>query len=439
MIQIPASLPALLGSSGDTLGLVRRLETGAVLTGRVQRSGAEGTTPILIGSATLQLVLSAPVEPGTVVQIWSEKGTLLVEPQAPPGESEAHPPSPGLSSSSQAPLAGQGFSPAQILARVLQAHNLPTQLENLQVLQAALGNFPSEQAPVLALLLARNVLITPENLVMVRERLRARGNLGKELGQLAGEISNLLGTGPARGSERLSALLVRIQGILSWDQTGDLSDRIERLKDFLGTLEEKLLGGQTEKARFDFKALLLELDDLLQQAELPKEHPLRVSTKNVLHLLEGAQLSGISQRVAPDREAWVFWRVPFPGDPTPTTVELAVRGDRDPQKPERFDPRAMELLLQVDLSSLGPVRVRIRTLIDQLRIGIGVVDKRNREFVLKELPRLLESLAESGWAKVDAEVRVESIAPGSLADEIDPLKGWEKRLEEPSPSLDVKI
>jgi hypothetical protein len=263
--------------------------------------------------------------------------------------------------------------------------------------------------------------------------------LGRELGTLSVEIGKLLGTGSVRGADRLASTLVRVRDILSWEQGGDLQERIEHLKDFVGTLEEKLLGGQIDKARSDFKMLLLELDFLLSQAELADNHPLRTSTRKVIHLIEGAHLLGLAQVGEPNREAWVFWRIPFPGDPAPTTVELAVRGERDPQHPERYDPRDLELLLQVDLSHLGPVRVRIRSAGEELRVGLSVVDKKHREYLLKEIPLLVESLSRAGYDKVQTEVRVESNTPGSLADELDPLKGWEKRLEEPPPSVDIRL
>jgi len=293
---------------------------------------------------------------------------------------------------------------------------------------------------VLAFLLARNVPITPENLAQIRERLRARGNLGKELSSLIGGIRALLAQGAVRGSENLASVLVQLQELLTWNQSGTLPDRIRNLKDFLAGLEEKLLGGQTNQARADFKALLFTLDHLLAQAEFPVEHPLRASARNILHLLEGAQLTALTQTPKSDSEAWVFWRLPFPGDPSPTTVELAVRGDRDPENPERYDPKNMEILMQVDLSVLGPVRIRVRSLHDRLRAGFTVTEPQHHALFLRELPGLVETLNGLGFDRVETDVRVEAVAAGSLADWLDPLKDWEKGLEEPaSPTLDIRL
>jgi hypothetical protein len=443
MTQIPASLPPFLGGQRDAFGLIRRLETGALLTGRVLRSGAEGSTPIQIGHAVLTLILSEPVPPGTLVEVRSEDGKILVEPKDQPN-------TPGQSSnlpshhSSQSTVITAGLPPggtalAPVLAKVLQSHNLPATLENLQILQAALGGFPPEQGPVLALLLARNVPITAENLALVRERLRARGNLGKELGKLSGEIGTLLKNGSIRGSDRLATLLVDLQNLLSWDQTGELGERVEHLKDFLSSLEEKLLGLNPEKARGDFKGMLLELDFLLSQADLDRNDPLRSSVRKVVYLLEGAHLTGLTQVGEPDRSAWVFWRFPFPGDPSPTTVELALRGDRDPDHPEQYDAKNLEVLIQVDLSVLGPLRVRLRSLNEELKITLSVIEKRFRDYILKELPLLAAALNDQGFRNVLTDIRVESIAPGSLADEIDPLKDWERRFEEPPPTVDIRL
>ncbi len=443
MTQIPASLPPFLGGQRDAFGLIRRMESGALLTGRVLRSGTEGSTPIQVGNAVLTLILSEPVPPGTLVEVRSEKGRILVEPKDQPsttGQSVQLP----AKSGSQSPLlpggvAPGGSPPAQVLAKVLQSHNLPATLENLQTLQTALGNFPPEQGPVLALLLARNIPITGENLALVRERLRTRGNLGKELGKILGEINALLRHGSIRGSDRLATLLVDLQTLLSWDQTGELGERVAHLKDFLTSLEEKLLGNFPGRSRDDFKGKLLELDFLLSQADLDRNDPLRSSICKVVYLLEGAHLTGLTQLGEPDRSAWVFWRFPFPGDPSPTSVELALRGDRDPEHPERYDPRNLEILIQIDLSVLGPLRVRLRSLNEELRITLSVIEKRFREFLLKEIPLLTATLNSHGFTNVLTDIRVEPIAPGSLADEIDPLKDWERRFEEPSPTVDIRL
>ncbi|MCG3200006.1 MAG: hypothetical protein GHCLOJNM_04535 [bacterium] len=443
MVPITGTLPEAARGQGDFLGLVRRLEGGGVLLGKVLRPTLEGTTPIQIGKLLLPLILTEELPPGTTVRVRSEGGKILVEPREAPASQAAA--SGELSTRPNAPPtpAGQpqaAASPlAQLLSRALQANNLPAQLETLQVLQTALGNIPPEQAPVLALLLARNVPITPENLLAVREKLRARGNLGRELGQLSAETTQFLATGSVRGSDRLAGLLVRLQDTLAWNQTGDLAERVERLRDFLSTFEEKLLGNRPDKARSDFKAMVLELDFLLAQAELPQTHPLRASAWRILNLIEGAQLTGLTQVAQPDKEAWVFWRIPFPGEPSPTTVELAVRGERDADHPERYNPRDMELLLQVELSVLGPVRVRLRALFEQLRIILSVAKAAHREFLVKEVPLLVESLKGVGFDRVEAEVRVEAITPGSLAEELDPLRDWERRLEGSRPSLDIRL
>lgn len=443
MTQIPAALPPSLGGQRDTLNLIRRLEGGALLTGRVLRTGAEGSTPIQVGSSVLNLILSEPIPPGTLVEVHSEEGKILVEPKDQPnnpgqaiGLSSKGGSQPHLITGGLAPPAG---SLTPVLAKVLQSHNLPATIENLQVLQTALGSFPPEQGPVLALLLARNVPITTENLALVRERLRSRGNLGKELGKLSGEIGALLRQGSVRGSDRLAALLVDLQTLLSWDQTGELGERVEHLKDFLATLEEKLLGDHPEKARNDFKGKLLELDFLLSQADLDRNDPLRSSVRKVVYLIEGSHLTGLAQLGEPDRSAWVFWRFPFPGDPSPTTVELAIRGDRDPDHPERYDPRNLEVLLQVDLSTLGPLRVRLRSLNEELKVTLSVIEKKIRDFIIKELPLLAEALNNQGFRDVRTDIRVEPIPPGSLADEIDPLKDWERRFEEPPPTVDIRM
>lgn len=447
MIPIAANLPVNIAVKPDALGLIRRLEGGAALIGRVQRATTDGATPIQMGSTTLTLVLSETIQPGTLVEVRSQSGQLVVEPKEHPPTSQSFgttpsapaASSPGSPSAAMANLAPFSSPLASVMARVLQSHNLPATIENLQILQTALGGFPPEQGPMLALLLAKNIPITPENLAAVRERLRIRGNLGRELGRLSTEVSNLLQQGAVRGSERLATLLVELQELLSWDQTGDLSDRVGRLKDFLASLEEKLLGQNPDKARNDFKALMLELDFLLSQAELDGNHPIRTALRKVIHLTEGAQLSGLTQMGTPERSDWVFWRIPFPGDPHPTTVELALRGDRDPDHPERYDPRNLEILLQVDLSVLGPLRVRIRALNEDLRVALSVTEKRYREFILKELPILITSLNQVGFGKVEADIRVEAITAGSLADEIDPLKEWEKRFEDPPRSLDIRL
>ncbi len=443
MTQIPASLPPLIGGQRDPSGLIRRLESGALLTGRVLRSGAEGSTPIQVGNAVLTLVLSEPVLPGTLVEVRSEEGKILVEPKEQPGTpgQTTNLPTKGGTTPSviTGGLAPGGAALTPVLAKVLQSHNLPASLENLQILQTALGNIPPEQGPVLALLLARNVPITVENLLVVRERLRTRGNLGKELGRLSGEIGTLLRRGSIRGSDRLAALLVDLQNLLSWEQTGELGERVERLKDFLSSLEEKLLGLNPEKARGDFKGMLLELDFLLSQADLDRNDPLRSSVRKVVYLLEGAHLSGLTQVGEPDRSAWIFWRFPFPGDPSPTTVELALRGDRDPEHPEKYDPKNLEVLIQVDLSVLGPLRVRLRSLNEELRITLSVIEKRFHDFIIKELPLLAAALNGLGFSNVLTDIRVEPIAPGSLADEIDPLKDWERRFEGPPPTVDIRL
>jgi len=97
------------------------------------------------------------------------------------------------------------------------------------------------------------------------------------------------------------------------------------------------------------------------------------------------------------------------------------------------------VLIQVDLSVLGPLRVRLRSLNDDLRVTLSVVEKRFRDFIMKELPLLVAALAEQGFLKVQTDLRVEPIAPGSLADEIDPLKDWEKRFEEPHQRVDISL
>ena len=443
MTQIPASLPPVPGGQQDAFGLIRRLESGAHLTGRVLRSGTEGSTPIQVGNAVLTLILSEPVPPGTLVEVRSEEGKILVEAKEQSSTSGQSLNLPTRSGTQASPLTtglAQGGSVlAPVLAKVLQSHNLPATLDNLQVLQTALGSFPPEQGPVLALLLARNVPITPENLALVRERLRTRGNLGKELSKLSGEIGTLLRQGSIRGSDRLATLLVDLQNLLSWDQTGELGERVTRLKDFLTSLEEKLQGDFPGRSRDDFKGKILELDYLLSQADLDRNDPLRSSVRKVVYLLEGAHLTGLTQLGEPDRSAWVFWRFPFPGDPSPTTVELALRGDRDPDHPERYDPKNIEILIQIDLSVLGPLRVRLRSLNEELRITLSVIEKKFRDFILKELPLLAATLNIHGFPNVLTDIRVEPIAPGSLADEIDPLKDWERRFEEPPPTVDIRL
>ncbi|MBK7495573.1 MAG: hypothetical protein IPI28_09305 [Candidatus Omnitrophica bacterium] len=215
----------------------------------------DGSTPIQMGSTMLSLILSEPVPPGTMVEVRSQNGQLVVEPKENPSTAQSAltapsgtPGSPqGTPKAPMASLASFSSNLASILARVLQSHNLPATIENLQILQTALGSFPAEQGPMLALLLAKNVPITPENLAAVRERLRVRGNLGRELGKLSTEANNFLQQGAVRGSERLAAILVGLQELLSWDQTGDLSDRVARLKDFLTSLEENCSGSSRKR------------------------------------------------------------------------------------------------------------------------------------------------------------------------------------------------
>ena len=437
---IAANLPDLAGGQPEARGILRRLENGATLSGRIARPGPTGTTTVQIGSSLLQLVTPQSLAPGTLVTVRSQGGKILLEPQDP--GSSGRPGTQGTTTPTGTPAnpLAQGLATSPVLARVLQFHSLPLQLETLQILQSVLGNIPPEQGPVLAFLLARNVPITPENLAWIRERLRARGNLGRELGKLTAEIRNLLAQGGLRGSENLSNLLKQLEGMLTWDQSGSLPDRISHLRDFLTTLERKLLGGHPNLARNDFKSLLLELDHMLSLADLAETHPLRAAARKIIHLLEGAHLTGLSQTPTADSESWVFWRFPFPGDPTPTTVELAIRGERDPAHPERYDLKNLEILIQVDLSALGPVRIRVRSLEKNLSISFSVTEKKHHDYLIKELPILVETLGTVGFPQVQSDVRVEAIPEGSLADMLDPLKGWEKGMGQPAaPQLDIRL
>ena len=441
MTQILATLPQLFGDQSAAAVLVRRLEAGAVLAGRVLRIGPQGNTPIQIGNSVLTVTLPQTLPPGTTVAVYTQDGKTYVQPQTGSPETAPLPqpqtpqvptPTPPQAAKASPPL-------AQLLTSVLQFHNLPANLEGIQVLQAALGNIPPEQAPILALMLARGVPITPENLAQVRERLRSRGNLGKELGRLVVEIQDFLSGGQVRGSESLADILVRIQALLSWDQSGDLEERISRLKDFLQTFEQKLLGRGPSSVQNDLKAMLFELEFLLQQAELPTEHPLRAATRKVLHLLEGAQLSGLTQTVTPDQEAWVFWRLPFPGDPEPTMVEIAIRGDRDPRHPEQYDLSDLEVLIQVELSKLGPVRARIRSQTGQLTVEFTVAEKHHHDYLSKELPILMLTLEQAGFANIKTDVRIESIGSSTLADDLDPIRDLERSLQEVPSQLDLRL
>jgi hypothetical protein len=440
MVTIPAQLPDLLGGQPSALGILRRLEGGAILTGRVQLPTTTGAIPVQIGNAVLQLLLGQSLQPGTLVNIRSEGGRILVEPQpqpaqAPTAQTGAPPAAPGTPTPLAAFIAA---NPA--LVQALELHRLPLNLGTLQILQTALGQVPAEQGPLLAFLLARNIPITPETLSAIRQRLRARGNLGSELSALLGEVQAFLGKGEAQGSQQIASLLAQLEGLLTWNQSGGLEDRIRALKDFFKGLEGKILAGSADAARSDLKGLLLQLDALLARSDLGIENPLRSSIQKVLQLLEGAHLLGLSQQPTADAEEWVLWRIPFPGDPAPTMVELAMRGDRDPEDPDRYDPKNLEVLIQVDLSALGPIRVHVRSLNEDLKVTITVSEKEHYDTIEKGLPELVEALREAGYDKVETDVRVEAIVKDSLADLIDPVKGWKAELQRPgSSTLDIRL
>lgn len=443
MTHIPATLPPTTLALPELAGLLRRLESGASLVGRVGRPTAQGSTPVQIGSVTFPLALPQPLPPGTLVKIFSKEGQVFVETQPSPAGTGA---SPQPTAASTGPL-GAGplptgtavTDPSGIVARILQSNQLPIRTETLQAFASALGTVTQEQAPLLALLLTRNLPLTPDSLAQIRERLRARGDLGREVKKLGGEVRSLLTTGQMRGSENLSRLLMRLQGLLGWDQTGPIEERTEKLKDFLMTFEEKILGRDPAKLQTDLKAMLIELDGMLHLAKMPPDQGIRASLKNVLELVEGAQLMNLPQVGRADENSWSYWRIPFPGDPNPTTVELAVRGDRDPNHPERYDLGQMEILVQIELSAMGPMRMRIRNAGDEMTLSFSVSEKRFREYLLKELPLLTETLGRAGFARVLTDVQVEALVGKSLADEIDPLQEWEKRLNAAPPSLDLRL
>jgi len=432
MPAIPVQLPDLAQNQSGALGILRRLENGAQLQGRVQRPNTAGQTPIQVGQSTLPLVLQEPLPPGTLVTLRSQGGKIVLEPQTAQHSSST----PQRSTGGQvAPLLPES---APALIRALQANQLPAQIETLQAIQTVLGQVAPDQLPILAFLLARNVAITPGLLAEVRDRLRFRGNLGEELGKLAAGIEQLLSSSTAL-PEELRQLLGQLKGMLYWNPRGTLDERIQSLREFLTGFEAKILAGQGVEG--DLKALLLKLQNLFPMANLPADHPLRESVRQILTLLEGAQLSSLPGSTTHSEEEWRFWRIPFPGDPNPTTVELAVRGEKDPENPEQLDPESMEILLQLDLAVLGPIRARLTSTREGLMLRISVDRKESRQILLKEVPDLVVALQENGFKSVSTEVRVEAVKPAGLIDELGPLRRIEKRLKEaPETSrLDIKL
>jgi hypothetical protein len=211
------------------------------------------------------------------------------------------------------------------------------------------------------------------------------------------------------------------------------------LREFLQSFESKVLGGQGMET--DLKALLLKLQSLIASSNLPGEGVLRENIQRVLNHLEGAQLASLPTSTQPSSEEWLFWRIPFPGDPHTKTLELAIRGERDPRNPQQLDLESMELVLQVDLEALGPTRVRVASTRDQLLVRVFVDRKESRQMLVKEMPELVTALQESGFRNVSTEIRVEAVARVSLLEELSPLRGIIRKIKEKSSvsQLDIKL
>ncbi|MCA9438388.1 MAG: flagellar hook-length control protein FliK, partial [Candidatus Omnitrophica bacterium] len=134
-------------------------------------------------------------------------------------------------------------------------------------------------------------------------------------------------------------------------------------------------------------------------------------------------------------------RIPFPGDPNPTMVEMAVKGDRDPDNPEQLDLQNMEVLLQLNLGALGPLRVRVISSQSNLTLRFSVHEREKRPLILKDLPDLVTTLQTSGFKSVSTDVRVEAVSEVSLIDELGPLREIERKLKGAgqTPRLDIKL
>jgi hypothetical protein len=212
MPTIPIQLPDLTQNQTGALGILRRLESGAQLSGRVGRPTVSGQTPIQVGQSLLPLTLPEPIPPGTLVTIRSQGGRILLETQPPPSGQPGRPtPQPTTFSPSTLPGLPLAAS-TQALIGALQANQLPAQLETLQAIQTVLGNVAPDQVPILAFLLARGVPITPSTLAEIRDRLRARGDLGEDLGKLLAGIERLLSGGTSPISENLREVLDQLNG-----------------------------------------------------------------------------------------------------------------------------------------------------------------------------------------------------------------------------------
>ncbi|MCA9447149.1 MAG: flagellar hook-length control protein FliK [Candidatus Omnitrophica bacterium] len=434
MPAIPVTLPDLAQNQSGALGILRRLENGAQLTGRVQRPTVTGQTPIQVGQATLPLVLPEPLAPGTLVTLRSQGGRIILDTQ-PAQQPQGGAPTPPLPTGG-GPSVLLDSAPA--LIKALQANQLPAQAETLQAIQTVLGQVAPEQIPVLALLLARNVPITAETLAAVRERLRARGDLGEILGKLATGIEQLLASDDGL-PEELRELLSQLKGNLFWNPRGSLEERIQSLREFLLGFESKVLQGQGLDS--DLKSMLMKLLNLFDQSGVSPDHPLRDTVRQALNLMEGAQLASLPTASQSTGQDWIFSRIPFPGDPNPTMVEMAVKGDRDPDNPNQLDLENMEVLLQLNLGALGPLRVRVISSQSNLTLRFSVHEREKRPLILKDLPDLVTTLQTSGFKSVSTDVRVEAVSEVSLIDELGPLREIERKLKGAgqTPRLDIKL
>lgn len=436
MAAIPAQLPDLALNQSGALGLLRRLENGALLTGRVQRPTTTGQTPVLVGSTTLPLVLPETLAPGTLVTLRSQGGRILVEPQPnPTGQN------PAASTKPPAGLALPLLSPesAPALMRALQSQQLPAQIETLQLIQSVLGQIAPDQIPILAFLLARNVPVTPETLAAIRDRLRARGSLGEEAAKLASGIDRLLAS-TSNLPPGLRDLLTQLKEHLFWKPQGSLSERVQSLREFLQSFEGKLLAGGSLQS--DLKGMLLRLQSLISSGEFSVNPAFRENIQRVLNLIEGAQAAGLPPSAGASSEDWVFWRIPFLSDHHASTVEAAARGKRNPDNPDEFDLDNMEWIIQLTLEQLGPIRVRLLSRSDLLQLRFSVDRKESRPFILESLPSLVSVLEAQGFPSVAAEVRVEAVAEVSLLDELGPLREIERKTAaggQPPPQFDVKL
>lgn len=437
------------------LNALARLLQGGSLPGRIVADLGGGRASVNLGGQILHLNLGLakiPVGQSLVARMMGGQLQIALTQSAGSSSTEAAAQLGLVSARNMASMLGDLGLPASMtntaVTTALIAAGMPLSREVIAALAAVLGEMEAGQAAALAFLLGRGFPIAPEILANTQRLLQQRPNLGDSLAKILQGLSGLdrdleeLGEGVIPVSRRQSFQehqenLARHQH--QWDQKGDeendvgedepspvkpppVEDFQQEERDRLTAPESRLAQGQPPAKESFPGALLLLIADLMKlQTEL-EAMGLGINLTSLLSLARETFEAIAGERLlnAPDRDPdsppVFFLAIPIRWENRDSTLELLYK------QRSRCKEDGGDLIIRLDLSQTGPLRIQLGWREAMLSIGVRVESSKIAQEIEPHLQQLKEALVKSGFRVSQVSVDTGPV-PESLRDEIIPQVG----------------